>query len=214
MRRYIFKGLSRSDQTKEILIEDAANGLACDCVCPGCKATLVAKQGTERIPHFAHYTGSSCRYGETMLHLLAKKILKAAARIKLDDERILYYTNAEVEVVEGDMRIDVVLRNNITHEKYAVEIVVTNSLSDEKIERLLRLGYNVLEIDLKGFDENISEAELSEILIEDTDCKCLFEPEPYYPGKAEKDESGLKWMMVAFMVLMVIGFVNVIKKKG
>lgn len=53
-----------------------ANGLACECVCPGCGARLVARnQGTVKAAHFAHYKAPECAVGlQTALHLAAKEV--------------------------------------------------------------------------------------------------------------------------------------------
>lgn len=49
-----------------------ANGLACECVCPGCGARLVARnQGTVKAAHFAHYKAVGL---QTALHLAAKEV--------------------------------------------------------------------------------------------------------------------------------------------
>jgi hypothetical protein len=55
---------------------EVANGLACECLCPGCGARLVARnQGQYRTPHFAHYQAPECAHGlQTALHLAAKDI--------------------------------------------------------------------------------------------------------------------------------------------
>lgn len=59
-----------------VSIYDVSNGLACDCVCPECGATLIARQGSNRTYHFAHYKSEECEKGiETALHLLGKRIV-------------------------------------------------------------------------------------------------------------------------------------------
>ena len=64
-------------------VDEVARGLACDCVCPGCRAPLVARQGSVMQHHFAHQ-GDSCTYGvESALHLAAKEIIAQNMRITL-----------------------------------------------------------------------------------------------------------------------------------
>ena len=60
-----------------VSISKVANGLKCNCTCPGCDARLIARnQGKRRLPHFAHYKSAECRHGfQTALHLAAKDII-------------------------------------------------------------------------------------------------------------------------------------------
>ena len=60
-----------------ISIDEVVQGSKCEYFCPVCNSQLIARQGKERVHHFAHYNSSECEsYGESMLHLLAKKILE------------------------------------------------------------------------------------------------------------------------------------------
>lgn len=63
-----------------VYVDDVAKGLECECICPCCKAKLVAKNGgTKRIHHFAHASEIECEGAyESMLHLLAKEKIKKA----------------------------------------------------------------------------------------------------------------------------------------
>ena len=55
-------------------VDEVKTGLECDCSCPACNESLIAKnKGEKRTHHFAHQSGTECKYGyESMLHLLAK----------------------------------------------------------------------------------------------------------------------------------------------
>lgn len=61
------------------------NGLKCGCVCPMCKEPLIAKQGKIRTHYFAHQSAALYCEGATqsMLHMLAKKILSETKNICL-----------------------------------------------------------------------------------------------------------------------------------
>ena len=73
-------------------VSEAQQGLACGCVCPSCKGSLVARKGTVTVHHFAHHKGAECvKAVETALHLASKQILAdrrtitlPAVQIKLD----------------------------------------------------------------------------------------------------------------------------------
>ena len=59
----------------------AKRGLACDCVCPGCRKPLVAKQGAIRVHHFSHAADSNCSNGQmTALLMAAKQVLQREKR--------------------------------------------------------------------------------------------------------------------------------------
>ncbi len=42
-------------------VRSVENGRNCECVCPACRETLVARQGAVRAWHFAHHNGKECR---------------------------------------------------------------------------------------------------------------------------------------------------------
>lgn len=42
-------------------VDEVQRGLACGCMCPACRGPVVAKQGEERIHHFAHHDRRECR---------------------------------------------------------------------------------------------------------------------------------------------------------
>ena len=71
------------------------------CCCPACKEPLIAKnQGTKRMHHFAHQSGTECDYAiESMLHILAKEKIREAFLSKsefwIEFEYKSYCTNFE-----------------------------------------------------------------------------------------------------------------------
>ena len=67
-------GLSKDG--KLIYIDDAANGLKCECFCPACKQALVAKNGGKKnAHHFAHLNVVECEHGyQSALHFMAKDL--------------------------------------------------------------------------------------------------------------------------------------------
>jgi hypothetical protein len=67
-----------NNEGKIIGVNDVPTGLACQCICPACKESLVAKNnGIKRIHHFAHLSGADCPHAvESMLHILAKERIR------------------------------------------------------------------------------------------------------------------------------------------
>lgn len=106
-------------------ISDAERGLKCDCLCPVCRRTLVARKGS-RQHSFAHYpqdVRSSCATaGETLLHRFAKDILARekyimrpamSARdelglLELKPAGKVAFDRVELELGQGDVVPDVV----------------------------------------------------------------------------------------------------------
>ena len=82
-------------------VNNVSAGIKCNCFCPACKEPLIAKnQGTKRLHHFAHKSGTECGYAiESMLHILAKEKVREAFLSKsefwIEFEYISYCTNFE-----------------------------------------------------------------------------------------------------------------------
>jgi hypothetical protein len=65
-------------------VGDVESGLKCGCLCPACKAPLVAKKGKKNQHHFSHYGQDECEHGvETALHLAAKDIIAKHKKLHL-----------------------------------------------------------------------------------------------------------------------------------
>jgi hypothetical protein len=151
-------------------INDVANGLACDCVCPGCGDRMVAKQGAITIHHFAHEGGSDCAGGlQTTLHLAAKAVLSKERRMVLpaltltatahDTQGVAHTVFVEAfpprpvvfdEVTEekrlGDIIPDLICKTG--GRSLLVEIAVTHFVDEIKREKIRALGVACVEIDL------------------------------------------------------------------
>lgn len=159
-------------------VSQVNKGLSCDCICPYCKSTLIAKKGKQNSYHFAHYKSSDCGNGyETALHILAKDILKettkilgpdvyiGASNIKLPTMSINYDT-VMLEYKLNNIIADlVVLKNN---KPLIIEIFVTHKIDDIKFNKIKELNLSTLEIDLSKLDRVISKNELRDILLYDT----------------------------------------------
>ena len=69
-------------------VSEVPNGQACNCFCPKCGTSLVAKNNpaNKKIHHFAHGHNSACEGAlETIIHLLAKEILQESKRLFTPD---------------------------------------------------------------------------------------------------------------------------------
>lgn len=155
------------DSDAFVHIDDAGQGLACNCVCPGCGGALIARKGQERKHTFAHYVDYSelcCRRsGETALHKFAKDLLNRERRLNLPpvnvsddlgsirvaDGKVLEFDEVILEKRMDGFVPDVIARKG-GHELH-VEFFVTHPCGDEKIAKLKASGVSALEIDLSRF---------------------------------------------------------------
>lgn len=155
-----------------ISINEVKSGLKCDCFCPVCNSQLVARKGKIKVHHFAHYNSNECEsYGESMLHLLAKKIIEENKYLLVPDfdKEVGSYSNlkkidlTKIEVEKGynDIKPDIIAwvddENN-----FFVEIAVTHKVDYEKLLKIKEYNVSTLEIDLgdyyrsnENFDYNL-----------------------------------------------------------
>src|SRR3546814_18564190 len=67
-------------------ISEVVSGLACQCICPGCGADLVARKGDHKEHHFGHRSTAECAHAlESALHKLAKEVLHDRKEILLPE---------------------------------------------------------------------------------------------------------------------------------
>ena len=130
-------------------IDEVEQGLACNCVCPGCGRPLVAKKGPVRVHHFAHQ-GESCTTGaETALHWMAKQIVADERRlVEPGRDTPTVFRNAALpdEMYWPGRRPDVVLCSESM--TLHVEVTVTHRCGPEKLDAIVRKGIPTIELDL------------------------------------------------------------------
>ncbi len=142
---------------KIVKISEVERGDKCGCLCPSCNAPLTARMGEERVHHFAHSKSKECKnYGETMLHLMAKKIFLEDTHIcvpffniikgNYSDNEFITYENVEIENLYEDIKPDIILK--IKDKIIFVEIAVTHKIDKEKLEKIKKHKISTLEIDL------------------------------------------------------------------
>lgn len=155
---------------------EVANGLACDCLCPGCATPLVARQGEHRRPHFAHHAGAECQYGaESAIHRMAKQIIADHRRVLLPGwdgdlihpnpsmlvdikdrihradrveipARVAQLTDVTLEQRVGDHRPDLVVNDD--QGELLIEIRWQHAVTPEKRQAMVESGRRMIEIDL------------------------------------------------------------------
>lgn len=131
-----------------VSIDEVESGLACECLCPGCKKQLIAKKGNIKIHHFAHYKTVDCKGGiETALHVLSKELIASS---KTFITPILYYPNTNFEIFPeieipidkvtlekrlGEIIPDVIIESK--GKKLLIEVVVNNPISRDKMRKIV-----------------------------------------------------------------------------
>lgn len=172
---------------KAIHISKVERGLKCNCNCPACGEPLVAKKGSVKMHHFAHYTKTNCEYGyESSLHIAAKEIISQAKKLVIPSVYLEFpNSNKEKQLISPSKEIivdDVKLEQKydniipdivvISNEKtFFVEIFVTHKIDDTKLEKLKKANISTMEIDLSNLEEDITIDMLSEILMTDNNRK-------------------------------------------
>ena len=159
-------------------------------VCPDCGGDLIPVRGDLRVHHFRHRSEQECRTaGETAIHQLAKKIILSGARLlvpefEVTDEltgvskvvraaREVRFHDVEEEVWEKGIRPDLIGVVEVRHDtkvvrrRLIIEICVTHRVGKEKLDRLVKRGESVLEIDLSRIDRNLTEDDLAVQVLQD-----------------------------------------------
>lgn len=153
--------------------DEVSRGQACNCVCPGCEHPVIAKQGTEKVWHFAHTKASDCANAyEKSVHELAKQLLREQKVILVP--KLIVAVSArdafgrsihEQETVfeSRPVRLDSCVcgkpLGGVTPDVFGttkgrevlVEITVFHRLMPGKRDRLLEAGKASFEIDLSLF---------------------------------------------------------------
>lgn len=168
-------------------IDMVESGLKCGCICPACGEPLIAKKGKVMMHHFAHHAGQNCEYGyESSLHLAAKEILSESKRMivppvclqptylvnkndMIAEAKEIQISRVELEKRYGNIVPDIVAYCG--NKYFFIEIYVTHRIDDEKLKKLQAEGISTIEIDLSHEEKTITEADLSEILLENSDKK-------------------------------------------
>lgn len=182
--------------------EEVERGLACDCTCPGCGHSVVARQGTEKVWHFAHHRAPMCTDGyQKSVHELAKQLLRDRKELlvpsleamvsandahgRLLEERELVFESKSVPLDEcratvklDDVTADVLGR--LREHEVLVEVTVFHRLMPDKEARLVATGIPSLEIDLSVFKSvQATRKGIEEALFKDNgNRRWLFHPKP------------------------------------
>ena len=163
MHRFLKYGLKKGTSSL-VSVNDVPSGLKCNCVCPECKSSLVAKKGKNLQWHFAHANNAECsRARMTALHRWAQQIIQEEKRLMLPPYKGEYYRRKALLVafdnVLLEQRISIEDRyilpdcigrislNGEVHELW-IEIMVTHEVDENKCQDIKKLKKACIEINL------------------------------------------------------------------
>lgn len=170
-----------------VSIDDVEAGLKCNCICPHCKTTLVARKGKLRVHHFAHYSTADCEHGaETGLHIMAKNFISQSKTIFVPDYpksvyemtktgKVFQFSSVEEEKqISSEIRGDVLL--TFEGRILNVEIKVNHAVDDMKKYRLFNAGIATVEIDLGDMVNDYSEESVRAVILSGKKTTLLYSP--------------------------------------
>jgi competence CoiA-like predicted nuclease len=159
-------------------VADVPGGLECGCICPGCKAAVIAVHGAVYRHHFRHTTELGACEGarETALHRFAKQIIHQHMEVRypglpgMGDP-----ISAELEPWLDNFRPDVLIQ--YAEEPIAVEIHVAHQVPIEKVERIIERQLACIEIDLRDYRHvELDEANLKQAVLVQAPRRWIYEP--------------------------------------
>jgi len=149
-----------------VSIDEVGNGLSCECTCPACGQTLIARKGDIKIHHFAHYNSKDCLGGfETALHQMCKEIIfnsKTFATPPLHfhqtsyeifEEQIISVDDVHLEKRLGGIIPDIVI--NSKGRQLLVEIVASNPVDEIKLRKIQAANVGTIVIYAKHLLSNL-----------------------------------------------------------
>jgi len=196
-------------------VSEVPNGNDCKCICIKCGGALQARHGDIRQHHFKHISAIECN-SETILHLIAKRILKEDSRFHLPGSKgYFHYHEVTDEQWLRNQRPDIILIGK--DKRVNVEIAVTCFIGEEKIEKIRASDYNTVEIDLSRLNRNCSYNELKKIIIEEVEHKKIIhwakETQITPPITETDDKTLINWLIGICISLCLAYLANLIYKK-
>ena len=161
-----------------VLVDEVPRGLACNCVCPGCRKPLVARNGKDITVahHFAHAAAEGGCGGapETSLHRYAKQVLAEGRWVGLPPLIAAYKNHrnefapatdfhadeVELERRIGDFQPDAIMTRG--GERVAIEVLVTHRVDAEKTRKIRAAELPAIEIDLTYLHRDFDPIEVAE----------------------------------------------------
>ena len=158
-------------------VDSVAQGSACQCHCPHCKAPLDAKNGGHiREHHFAHAHGQNdCKKAfESALHLMAKQVIQERGGVMLPDSEDASRPSGFVEL--RDLKVETMdERYGIKPDvegimpdgrRLLIECLVTHKISEKKYKTIVENDLVCIEIDFNYLE--LSKEVLEQFITQDS----------------------------------------------
>lgn len=144
---YNFKIALHKPTGKLMHVDNAENGLACECECLECGDTLEAIQGKIRENHFRHTTQTDCDGAQWVaLREFGKQLLLDHDSVRLPIVGRVKYTNPVAEKKLKGFKPDIAVQ--VGDNPLYLDIYVADHLNNNKDSYVKRYGLNAIEIDL------------------------------------------------------------------
>ncbi len=205
---------TRLSDGKFVSPDEVERGRACNCACPGCNVAVIAKQGTEKIWHFAHTKGEKCAKGyEVSIHELAKQMLRqrmelllpsliakisdvdAYGRLLEEQEPVLESCLIKLDECKtaenlGGVNIDAI--GLLKGHKILIEVTVFHRLMPDKLARLVKTEIPSMQINLEQFKtRQVTRDLLEKAIFEDENIReWLYHPKLKIALDKAKDKLG------------------------
>jgi hypothetical protein len=167
MAKVSMKYAIRPSTDSVVYIDDAANGLACLCVCQKCGEKLEAVQGSVRDWHFRHNVNRDCDGAPmTSLHRMAQQIILEGDSLAVSKKigRVTY-SGPIKEARIGTYFADVAVLAGA--ETVYFEVFVTSGCAKEKEKYYRDNRHKAVEMDLSEVDPAIPLPNLRQLVLED-----------------------------------------------
>jgi len=162
---------------KSVFINNAENGLACNCKCEICGEKFEAIQGPINEWHYRHYKQTQCTSGqETAIHQYAKQIIVENFQMDIPKHGTIFYSNPVAEKQLISKRPDVTATLN--GEKIFFEIAVKHFIEPSKRQFFKDGQYKSIEIDLSNVPYDITPDKLKDIVLLQINNKTIIFWEP------------------------------------
>lgn len=154
-----------------VYIDEVQRGLECEAKCISCGGALIAKKGDVKVHHFAHHNGDGESCNESVLHQLSKQIIEWECLVStpnleinvegydisdqvhkkshIEESKVLTVESVSLELASIGFIPDVTC--NALGKKLYIEIVVSNDVSEEKLEKVKLDGTPMLVIDMSDY---------------------------------------------------------------